>query len=53
MSTTPNTAINTEHVFLVLSTFLMVAARIKEIAMEKSSQPIRVFYINFAAYLQQ
>jgi hypothetical protein len=31
----------------------MVAARIKEIAMEKSSEPIRVFYINFAAYLQQ
>ena len=43
MSTTPNTAINTEHVSLVLSTFLMVAAGIKEIAMEKSSEPICVF----------
>lgn len=53
MSTTPNTAINTKHVFLVLSMFFMDTARIKEIALEKSTKPICVFYINFAAYLQQ
>jgi len=52
MSTAPNSAIDAKHVFLVLSVFLMQTTRIKELAMEKSAEPICVLYIKFATYLR-